>query len=171
MKSFRLRWKYRPTPPERHVSDYSAEERERLRATFAPIAADRRLHRLVCGVAFAGFMILMLLARISLKSNPLPWWKALPWWHSWGMISCFLLAIGAAVLSPGATCPGCSNDAENSFGRYCPDCGRRQLEPGSFWSSPFCGACRKTMYRNRGRRRYKIRFCTHCGVPLDEKGF
>jgi tRNA(Ile2) C34 agmatinyltransferase TiaS len=81
----------------------------------------------------------------------------------------WLVALGSAMSTPRLVCPGCCNEMERSFGRYCPECGNSHLQPGGWFRAPHCRACGKSMRRGKGRH-YKIRACTHCGLMLDDGG-
>lgn len=161
VKSFRLFLEQPVTTPTREVADYSVEERSRLRHAFSCIASDYRRHGRIGFAGVGGFMCCILLA-IILPKTLFPWFfiPVLIFW---------LVAFGSAVSALRLVCPGCSNEIEHSFGRYCPECGSRQLEAGGWFRSPHCTACGKFMRHGKGRH-YKIRACTHCGLMLDEKG-
>jgi hypothetical protein len=161
LKSFRL---YFPPPivaPVREVKDYSAEERAKLRDDFSSIAkAYRRLKRIVvyAGCGFAGFVLLGWVLPKSLLSWCIGF-AIIPW----------LVAMFAMTSRPRLSCPGCSNDMEWGFSRYCPECGGEHVQVRTSSRAGFCSDCAKFMRRGRGRN-YKIRACTHCGLMLDQKG-
>ena len=160
MKSFRLHIPPMIVAPAREVKDYSLEERTKLRDTFSSVAtAYRRNLRIViyAGCGFAGFVLLGWVLPKSL----LPWcigFAIIPW----------LISMFALTSSPRLACPGCSNDIEFCFSRYCPECGGRNIQVGSSRSA-HCDDCQLSLRRGR-RRNYKIRACTHCGLMLDDKG-
>ena len=60
-------------------------------------------------------------------------------------------------------------EIDQIIGPYCPECGAKALQRDWF-RMPSCSSCGKEMRRGKGGRRYGIRNCTHCGVPLDKKG-
>lgn len=161
MKSFHIYLAAPVVAPSRFASDYSTEEKERLRNQFKPIMERYQRQNRLAMYGIIGFMGFILLALL------LP--KILFPWILGPALVCWL--VGAITLGalPKLTCPGCSNPLEHAFGPYCPECGSDQLRKGSFFRAPHCGACNKTMVHRRGRR-YKIRACTHCGLPLDETG-
>ena len=66
-------------------------------------------------------------------------------------------------------CPACTGGLCRRLKRYCPACGSVKLERGTGSLSAHCNACKKELWAGK-HSNYKIRFCTHCGIPLDEKG-
>jgi len=168
VQSFRLYSKPAPTAPLREVADYSVEERDRLRDAFRSTADGyRRFHRRaaawiiggIAGVVWLAVLLGILLPKSSLPSS---------------VVICFVIlgsiaALALAKREPRLVCPGCTHGMEDGLGRYCPECGAPQLQPGGWFRSPCCAACKRSLHRNKGRR-YKIRACTHCGLTLDEAG-
>jgi len=71
-------------------------------------------------------------------------------------------------------CPACKRSTEGEIIRFCPECGDTHLQQKGddkfFLIAPRCSSCSKELIKMRGRRRYKIRFCTCCGAWLDERG-
>jgi predicted RNA-binding Zn-ribbon protein involved in translation (DUF1610 family) len=156
MRSFQL---YRKplVEPIRYVNDYTPEERGRLHEAFQQVAAKYRRHigtALAAAVGFAGCCILGAALR-----EPAIGWLAMV---------CWLVALCASVTSPPLVCPGCDNRIE-TINRYCPDCGGARVVRHSIFKAPECTACGK-MLRTHRYRTYRMRFCTHCGILLDEKG-
>lgn len=166
LRSFRPNSESPATAPAREASDYSAKDRSRLRETFSFIATDYRRHTRIAMCAVVGGIALSIpigMVIVMGLSNSLIPWFAIPF------VVCWLIVLGAMVSAPRLVCPGCSNEIEGSFGRYCPECGSQQLRPGGVFRSPRCTGCGKSMRRGRGRH-YKIRACTHCGLMLDDRG-
>jgi hypothetical protein len=80
----------------------------------------------------------------------------------------FLIILTVSHRMP--NCPGCHNTIDARFDRFCPECGNASLRPGK-WQLPHCSTCGKDMKIVRGGKRlYKIRACTFCGLMLDEQG-
>lgn len=161
MKSFRF---YREPPvasPVRVVSDYSAEDRLRMLATFSSAAADYRRRGHVSSCVLGGFTGSILLAMVLQNSLS-------PWFMTSAMLL-WLIGVGTSLIAPRLVCPGCFNNVDHSLGAYCPECGSRQLQLGNWFRAAYCTACRKSLRRHKGRH-YRIRACTHCGLLLDEKG-
>jgi hypothetical protein len=84
-----------------------------------------------------------------------------------------------AMVTPKLPCPGCQQDLEVAkLGDYCPDCGaketieKKEVLTGAINTKhPKCTSCGTKFTAGRsGKRIYRIRFCTHCGVFLDDKG-
>ena len=76
------------------------------------------------------------------------------------------------------TCPGCSNligcynQFRASFGAHCPECGSEKLRPDApdgLIRTVYCEGCGKRLRFGKGRD-FVIRYCTHCGLKLDERG-
>lgn len=151
-----------PHEVARTVADYTPEEKARLHEAFAPAGRDYRRRRktliLVVLMAVPGLLFGLRLERLFVWA---PLVTMVLWW--------IVLAIAVALM-PRLRCPGCANYIEYGFGPYCPECGSRSLGPESWFRYPRCASCGKWMSRRKGGRRYKIRACTHCGLPLDERG-
>ncbi len=157
VKSFRL-YSETPKPPQRYASEFAADELSRLRESFRPLAERYRRHMrtayIVLGVSFA-----FLLSGFFLT-------KA---WLIGGFFTCWLTLLCFAFLSPVPDCPACHNRLDRGFGAFCPECGARALQSGSWLGAPQCSSCGRAMRRGKSRG-YSIRACTHCGVMLDERG-
>ena len=161
VRSFRLYLRQAIVKPAREVADYSGEERDRLRDAFRSVASDYRRHTRVSYVAAGGFAG-CLIAALILPKVLFPWFL-IPAFTFW------LVALGSMASAPCLICPGCSNEIDCSFGRYCPECGSPELQTVGWLRSPRCTACGKSMRRGKGRH-YRIRACTHCGLMLDDSG-
>jgi hypothetical protein len=90
-------------------------------------------------------------------------WFGVCWFISWSTV------VLLVILSPVPNCPACHNALDQGLGDYCPECGARHASAWRLVHAPSCLSCGKIISRRRGRQ-YKIRACTHCGVPLDDKG-
>jgi len=158
MQSFRLYRAGAIQTPARTVSDYTPEEIAGFHIVYAGWAQDyrKRLHRAYYGIA--GFFLCIVL--MACVQKPYFWFAG---------ISCWLFIMVTAPTLP--KCPGCLIDLGARLGAFCPECGSPSLQPGSWFRAPKCDACGKTMSKgSKGRRRYTIHACTHCGLMLDEKG-
>jgi hypothetical protein len=147
--------------PAREVADYSEDECLCFRDAFSSIAAKYRFHARISYVGVGGGFVTFFLTTLLPKT-------AIPWPFI-SFIICWLVALGGALTAPPLICPGCCNDIEHSFGKYCPECGSASLEPSTFFHRSRCLTCRKSMGGGKGRH-YKIRACTHCGLMLDQRG-
>ena len=154
---------FKPTinVPAREVTDYSEDECLCFRDAFTSIATDYRFHARISYIGIGGFAVGILLAAL-LPKTILPW-LFIP------IVVFWFVALGGALTAQPLICPGCSNDMEHSFGKYCPACGSASLEPSTFFRRPRCLTCGKSMGGGKGGH-YKIRACTHCGLMLDERG-
>jgi hypothetical protein len=159
MKSFRL-FSETPKPPQRYASEFPPEELSRLRDIFRPAATRYRRYMrvayMVIGISFA-----CILCGTVLSKTLFPWLG--------GFFFCWLTLLFVAFLSPIPGCPACHNRLGEGFGAFCPECGARALQPGSWFRAPQCSSCGRAMRRGKSRG-YSIRACTHCGVMLDERG-
>ena len=87
-----------------------------------------------------------------------------------------ILVVLWGLLSPKLTCPVCLLNSEGPVNKFCPECGSSNIELGQmswqkFWYfPPQCHTCTKRFRRGKGGRKYSIRYCTHCGAHLDDKG-
>ncbi len=68
---------------------------------------------------------------------------------------------------PGLRCPECGKSAED-FDRFCPVCGTDGLKRYQVTAAK-CNGCQRTLGHYK-MRNYRIRYCTHCGQLLDERG-
>jgi len=155
VKSFRL---YKPLPVTRPASTYTSEERPRFEADFRPrVKRYRRRLRIahVAMILFAGMLIGGLLAP-----------KQLFHYFALGAVSAWVIGVLTAPRMP--TCPACENLIDVCFGEHFPECGAGlDKRP---WLGPLCPKCGKRLLWGR-RRNFKVRYCTHCGLELDEAGF
>jgi hypothetical protein len=67
-------------------------------------------------------------------------------------------------------CPSCNSHATRSKGEYCPECGARPLTRGYWWSPRTCAACGRVLRYRKSGRLFKVRYCSHCGCHLHERG-
>ncbi len=133
--------------PERYVSDYTPQERDKLYETFQQVAASHRRHvraALCAGVGFASCCVLGAL----LLREPAVACAAIAFW---------LVMVGAAVTGPPLVCPGCDNWLE-TINRYCPECGGTPILRHGIFAQPECGVCGKSL-RTSKHRTYRTRFC------------
>lgn len=160
MKSFRLYLKHPFVAPTRVVADYQPEELEKFRSAFRP-AAQRYRRCMRIGLLFAAVFALGVLSAITFPQCRS--WIGIPIFAFWSVV--MLLAI----LSPVPDCPACDNSLDLGLGDYCPECGVKSLHSRNGFGPPICSSCGRRISRGKARH-YKIRACTHCGVPLDEDG-
>jgi hypothetical protein len=87
---------------------------------------------------------------------------------------CIFLLLGIVLTIPLLTCPRCHNRLVQNFDVYCPTCGSNQIYPYSLFCTrlAYCSSCNRHMSPDsKSGRNYRIRFCTSCGLLLDDKGF
>ena len=148
--------------PSRFVTDYTADEVAGFREEYRPLAAEYRRRSRVAGLVVASSWMCIFLGMT------LPWPFALYFWADG--ICCLAVCLFSRKRVP--KCPACRRSPDAGLGGFCPDCGCRGLEPSPGWFSdgPKCRACGRCICRGRGGRMYKLRFCTHCGLGLDDRG-
>lgn len=160
MKSFRLQSEEPVTPPDRDVTDYSPTEIAVYQAQFLPIVRRYRVRtRMFHGGLFV-FALCIALGMILREPYDLYAFGA-------AFFPFAVAAISALPVLP--DCPACEINLGAGLGRYCPECGCSSMRPGSWfrWSQcSSCGASRK------GANGYnsEIQFCSHCGLPLTQRG-
>jgi hypothetical protein len=84
----------------------------------------------------------------------------------------FLSWVGFMVLlftAPALRCGKCDMKLDSAVDRLCPECGNTSVVKTGWWAAPSCSSCGKVFTSRRGRG-WAIRFCTYCGVHLDEIG-
>ncbi len=150
--------------PAGEPAPYSAAERERLRAAFAPVVAAYRRYKQLTMVGI-GLFLAGLVLPLVLPDGFGGWLWPLP-------VIGFPLAGYATFRAVRLLkCPGCAQALEGKLGPYCPECGARELQAGDWLRPSVCGACGKHFKLEAKRARaYLIRACTHCGLRLDEAG-
>jgi hypothetical protein len=91
------------------------------------------------------------------------------------MVPLFIVGMASRRLE----CPACHGNTRSRLGPCCPNCGAsesvRYPKPKSFRlmsvESPKCERCDAAVGRgNRGALLYSIKFCTHCGAHVSDKG-
>ena len=152
MTSFRL-WK--PPKPKPPPYSWTDEERLRYKAQFRSVA---RKYRIWGGVAVASFITIWLSLFLASRSPGAP---ALGW----------VAGIGAAIFlacilyGPVLLCPACGQMlGSKTLAASCPECGG-QLRDGEH-----CLACGRTFSKSGKGRGYSLRYCTNCGINLDDRG-
>ncbi len=157
-RSFRL-FRDSYVPPEKTSADYSESEKQMFRAQFKPIARRYRFCSRTFIIVFLALFIPMFLGLLD--------GTQFGKWFPFLFVALMALAI-VFFISIRPACPACKRNMEGEVRTFCPECGGK-VKSGSFFISPECLACGKKL-RGRKGRPYKIEFCTHCGVFLDDKG-
>jgi hypothetical protein len=174
-------------PVTKEISDYTDDELEQFYEEFAPpIERYRRRRRYFMRVFIPVFFALMIDIVIVAVGSLLSWQERPVSMVVWFLLytTCFLFLLLFACAFYGVflssfirrvECPACHNRLDFcEVGDYCPDCGSNQIEGDNRLKYPQCNACGKKLFRcGKGGigRSYKIRYCTNCGVFLDEEGF
>jgi hypothetical protein len=142
-------------PPTKLVSDYNESEKQQFQKAFEPRARDSRLCK------YANFGLFTLAVALIFISN-----KREQNYLFIGIIGVFLTLY--FLFRP--VCPACKRNMDAPVRGYCPECGSNKILPGSFLRSPECLSCGEVSRQGKNGRRYKVRYCTHCGVFLHSKG-
>ena len=159
MKSFRIYLRDPATLPNPNVPDYSDDERLTLRRQFGSVALRYRRHvRLLFVVCFCLFGSMALLIPFSQSYTV----RSIE-------IVLFVAAIVVLFYMPRLVCPGCGNRLVGDLGPFCPECGSRSVERKRWPQRSQCSACKRSLFVGKAHR-YKICYCTHCGLLLDETG-
>lgn len=175
-------------PVTKVASDYSEEELVQFQKQFSPVLQKiRDLGRRVGVVVFLAvciavcsiiciFVLWICVAEFFDNSPNIPKWL-LGLFVIAALLLTFCMISGIIYfripMKRYAKCPACHNSllSRPRHLTYCPECGSNQLEGGYWLMTPRCNSCGKWLTRGKGGRHYKIRFCPHCGIFLDEKGF
>jgi len=140
----------------REAADITADEQARLRAQFAPTIASYRRHVRWVWLTMAIGVVLFIIS------------GALGYGFCGFIPIAMIIAMVIAFHAPPLCCPNCDHRIDKCLGPFCPECGRRAVNPGGFFTSPKCTACRRTLRSKQGHCR--IRACTHCGLWVDDWG-
>ena len=154
------------------MSDYSEDELMQFQKQFAPV--PQKIHHLKWRIGiiyglFFGLTIISIIVVIILKKDTSDW---LDGFIPLGLLLSIILSVFFVWIpfSRLEKCPACHNSLLNLPLSYCPECGNL-VDKSNWLSGPKCNACGKSLTSNKGPRHYKIRYCRHCGIFLDEKGF
>jgi len=116
-------------------------------------------------LALSGFFVLATCVVVYLVLRPsagtmFNWALALTAFVSW--LGFFIVML----TMPRLRCTSCSARLDNLLERCCAECGEASLDSVSWFKTPRCRACGKSLWRGRGRGSWTIRFCSRCGVQL-----
>lgn len=155
-------WSGRSSRDQRS-DDREPENAARIRREFARIADRYRVVERRGKWAAAGFCATLLAIGIVRPPQPIPsvlGLVAVAWW---------LAAMVFGFSLPGLSCPNCEEQLDRALLVYCPECGQNVIDDLSERTS--CTACGASFTRSgRGGRWWTIRWCTVCGVLLDDRG-
>jgi hypothetical protein len=160
------------SPPEKTAADYSEAEKTQFKKNFEPTAKNYRRFSKIVTAMFLLLGVLFLIFFILGSNKFLPekyvGWVFIPWG------SLLLISIVAALVlgvKHDPACPACKRGVGRALKTFCPECGSNQFVLGSLSERSHCSSCKKSFISGgMGGRSYKIRFCTHCGILLDDKG-
>ena len=144
-----------PFVPKKFASEYTKQEKTDFRKQVKKAVSKR--NRLI--LYFFGLMVLYV---VGLKSSPFTWVTPLPF------VLMFIVLLCA--MYPPLKCPGCQNLLED-LDNFCPECGQPNIWKASNRKAD-CDQCGIRMRRGkRGGRSWTIKYCSFCGVSVDENGF
>jgi predicted RNA-binding Zn-ribbon protein involved in translation (DUF1610 family) len=85
---------------------------------------------------------------------------------------CWLAGAIVVFRQPALICPNCGENVDGQLQVHCPECGKDAIRfPDGWFQACRCTACGCALKKGRrGSRSWVIRWCTSCGVPLDERG-
>lgn len=141
--------------------EFPSAEHKDCREQFRPVARKYRRHG---GIVVTFILLGMLSAWAASKYH----YDRSPWFVAFFLLCC-VGGVVAMLRAPTLRCPGCGADAGGVPERFCPDCGDKSVVDNAL-SAYRCTSCRKRLTSRRGGRRYRVRFCTHCGAHLDDAG-
>ncbi len=152
-------------PPRRTVAEYSEAEKKLFKKQFQPAAESYRKGSRFFLIGFVSLFVLFLFFFVLGENQVISQKDAQligPWFVALLAILIFTALILAIKHDP--ICPACNNVVDRVLKAFCPECGASNL-----LSKTRCSSCGKRLSGGKGRQ-YTIRFCTHCGVLLDDKG-
>jgi hypothetical protein len=85
----------------------------------------------------------------------------------------FAVVLAALVWQRRLKCPACRRRLFDRFGSWCPECGSRSLgdpDPNDIVPRYPCTGCGRKFRWGKGASVFRLRYCSHCGVFLDEQG-
>jgi predicted amidophosphoribosyltransferase len=87
-----------------------------------------------------------------------------------GFMALILWVVGAVrlVFHPRVRCPRCQGKVDSKVDHLCPECGAEGIDKGTWFRSPRCSACKMVFETRKGGRLWQVRYCSFCGVLLDE---
>jgi predicted RNA-binding Zn-ribbon protein involved in translation (DUF1610 family) len=158
------------SPPQKTVEDYSDVEKELFKTEFQSTAENYHRGSKFVAVGFFSLIVLFFIFWV-LGANGIISQK-----FTGFIVVCFVVLLITFIftililaIKHDPICPACDNAVDRVLKTFCPECGNGQILSGGFFKSPHCNSCGKDLRRGKGRH-YTIRFCTHCGISLDDKG-
>jgi ribosomal protein S27E len=167
MRSFRLS---RYSPPKKIAAEYSENERAQFKKQFEPIARSyRRTSKRVVWIFLSlAFLFLIFFVLGSKGIIPQQFVSKFALFFT-ALLFIFIFAVLILAIKYDPVCPACEKGVDHVLRTFCPECGNEGLVHNSFFTRARCLSCSKVFAGGKGRC-YKIRFCTHCGILLDEEG-
>lgn len=124
-------------------------------------AATRYRRRLRWSVHCGALGAALVVIGLALPGHLMPWVTAAG--------ACLAsVALSVYLTLPALGCPACSKEADSGIDQFCPTCGSDQVKAHRMCGS-WCNGCGRR-FGAAHCRSYPIRYCSHCGVVLDEVG-
>jgi len=87
-----------------------------------------------------------------------------------GAMLSWLIAVVMLITGSRVRCSKCNRNVAAHVARLCPECGAESIEKRKWYQTPHCTSCGATFVTRKGSGKWTVRYCTHCGVLLDESG-
>jgi hypothetical protein len=159
------------SPVGKTAADYSESEKAQFKKQFEPIAKNYRRFSKMLMTGFLSLGILFLIFFMLGSGKVLPEKYAGWFLIFWGsLLVIFILTAFVLGVKHDPVCPACKRGVDRALKTFCPECGSDHFILGGFFKKTHCNSCKKSFIGGGKSRSYKIRFCTHCGIPLDDKG-
>jgi len=155
---------------KRFASDYSHEELLGIKKSFKPVAEmSRRRQKISNAIVLTIILALVISVAIPEIFPAVSVSLTTGFWIFGGLLAC-LFSLLIANLTPLFKCPACENRLYN-IKKYCPECGNQLPTVRHFPQDGLrCEKCNKNILIRKGKRYFKIKFCTFCAVKLDDQG-
>jgi ribosomal protein L37AE/L43A len=84
------------------------------------------------------------------------------------LVGGILIVITLNAIFGRVRCPSCQKNVIVSIDKFCPSCGVDLAK--SPVEGHICSVCGSNLSHTRFGRAFAIRYCTHCGTHIDDKG-
>lgn len=152
---------FRYSAPSKMAADYTDAEKAQFKEEFGPTAKRYRL----CSNLMVGALLVWGFLLVISATEVLPFSMD---WLGGLFLFLWLAIIGSWLVFGQPVCPACGRGVDRALRTICPECGGR-LVPGKIFRLPSCSSCAKSLGGGKSRH-YTVRYCTHCGILLDERG-
>ena len=148
--------------PERLASEYSNAERKQFEDEFKQLAEHYRAKRKRAKQWINAFFLCVAAMVVgSLVHNLLLFGLS-------GIAGVLAWLCGHFNSPKLLICPACQQNLLGGFGKFCPECDGN-LGRVSFIDDTRCSSCAKKLCL-KGGRNFRMRYCTYCGLKLEDEG-